>query len=339
MMGYVEPMKQKYIDFNDDHVLDAIHEFDLIGYLDEVGADYVMEGKNLSSKFIGLNPCPNPLCGDTSNHFAIHKDKKYGTCFKCKCFYPLPFLIAKLSHVSLDSAMTLLLQNNGEDLDIVQRIRKIFKTRDKRKQQEDEDDNIIENLPKEVTKITKATLNKETNLKEFLKSRNIKTLAQVKKYNLHFLRKTNEIVFPIMKNNMVVSYQRRSIKKKQYIGSKTIGNYILNEEKIIPKKPLILVEGFFDAISFDIVIQKFFKEKISVTTCFAKLFSSRQAQKIIDCKPSEIFCVLDGDSWMDYIKIQNRFPFNVTPIMLPKKHDPNSLPLLYLKHIIETNIL
>ena len=164
-------------------------------------------------------------------------------------------------------------------------------------------------------------------------------MKKVKKYGLLLSEEyKDEIIIPIITKGKIVASQRRNFAKKLYLSSKSISHYLFYEDDILEKQPLILVEGFFDAVHVKDIIDSEFSDKISVTSGFTKSLAQKQFQKIINKNPSKIYCMFDGDSWMDYKRVEKNVPFDVIPIILPKEHDPNSMPTKELKKLMENEI-
>ncbi len=58
----------------------ALAEFDVIAYLEGLGVDYSISGKNIARNNIGIH-CYN--CSDTSYHLNIHLESKIYSCWRC----------------------------------------------------------------------------------------------------------------------------------------------------------------------------------------------------------------------------------------------------------------
>jgi hypothetical protein len=156
----------------------AIEQYDIFQLLDECEVDYTMEGKNIGNGFIGISPCPN--CGDNRNHCAIHVDKKFMTCFICKYYLSLPYLIAHYKGIRLNTAINYLVSGYKENKDPYQQVIEIIKYKPKVKEFRKEYKHD-EMPPSKI--ITKKDIELNSTLRSFLKSRRI-TLKQCQKYKL-----------------------------------------------------------------------------------------------------------------------------------------------------------
>jgi hypothetical protein len=321
------------IDFDDPRLINAIDDFDIIEFLEENDIPYSLEGKNIGDNFIGVSPCPNSACGDAKFHAGIHKTKKFVSCFKCKCYFSLPVYISMVRHINFEKSVNYLLDNSFEDVDFETQIKRIFQKR--KKQRREYEPALSENLPKNRP-ITERDLEKNKYLANFFKEKHLR-YYHVKRYDLRIGK--SEIIFPIYQEGKVKTYQSRKLVYKSYHTGNLVPKFLVNGDNILKRKPLIIVEGFLDFISTNTVVEKKYKDKVSVATGLVKMLSAEQQKVIIRKNPSRIISMLDYDSWFEYSKMQKDFPFNVDYIILEKGQDPNSTPLVYLDYLIKKEIM
>jgi len=311
--------------YNNPLLEKAIEVFDLSSFLDEYQVDVTPEGKNIGRGYVGVNPCPS--CGDNGNHFGIHLEKKFGTCFKCKFGMSTLYIVKYFAHFeTFDEAEKFLLEKLDEgDYDLVTKVKSIIKTENKKT-------TYIppkkDPFPWDSYLITHKILKKNKYIKNFFKERKL-YLWHVNRYNLR-LGSTHSkyqgyIIFPFYYRNKIVTFQARQVLTKRYHNPENLGSYIYGEDEIKKGKPLILVEGFLDLVRIDSYLRIKHSNDFSITTGCAKMISKNQIQRIIHCKPSKVIVIFDADSWFDYSRIKNEMPMDVDFIILPKGKDPNDL--------------
>lgn len=318
--------------YEDPQIIDGIERLNIYEFLDEFNIDYSLDGENIGENYIGVNPCPS--CNTGLNHFAIHKERKDGTCWKCKCNYAPIKLMMTLGKMSFKKVKEYLSNYTEEESkDTVQRIKNIFNTgKNNIKNNFEPDSKDV--LPK-CRAITYQDLKNNNILKKLFKEKHLH-FKDIKEYDIRIA--SNKLIFPIYLQNKQVSYQIRYINHKQYYIPTNLQNYFFNEDKILPKKPLILVEGFFDLSRINSYIRLNYKNQISVTSGGLKSLSNKQLKKLSNLSISYLIIMFDNDSWFDYYRIKNNVPFNVDFIILPKGKDPNELTWNEMKTIFEQEI-
>jgi len=303
----------------------AIDVFDVLSFLDEYRVDYLMEGKNIGRGFVGVRPCPG--CGDARNHWGIHIDKKFGSCFKCKTYMNTVALVKYYARFkTYDEAKEFLIDRYDEgDYDLVTRVTDIIKMENKKTPYNPPKKDP---LPYDTYPITHKVLTRNHYLRDFFKKRKL-YLWHVNRYDLQLGGVHSEwqgyIIFPVYLRDKIVTWQARQVLTKRYHNPPNLGSYIHNEDGVIPGKPLILVEGFLDMIRIDSYLKIYYNNKMAVTTGFAKMISHKQIQRIISCKPSKLIVMYDNDSWFDYDRVKKEVPIDVDFTILPKGKDPNDL--------------
>jgi hypothetical protein len=303
----------------------AIDVFDLFSFLDEYQVDYVPEGKNIGRGYVGVRPCPG--CGDMRNHFGIHIEKKFATCFKCKFGMNTVYIVKYYAHLkTFDEAEQFLIDKLDEgDYDLVTRVTDIIRSEKKESQyiplKKDP-------FPTDTYPITNKILKRNKYIRKFFKDRKL-FLWHVKRYDLRIGGVHSDysgyILFPIYLRNKIVTWQARQILSKLYHNPENLGSYIYNEDYILNNQPLILVEGVLDMIRVDSYLKIYYPNSISVTTGCVKMISKKQIQNIINCRPSKVIVMFDADSWFDYTRIKQEIPVDVDFVILPKGKDPNDL--------------
>jgi len=319
--------------YQDPRLINAIESWNLFSFLDDHSISYIMEGKNIGNNFIGIAPCP--VCGDTRFHFGIHKERKFGSCFICKCYFGPLKLVSYYGRMSYSDALDYFIKYSEYDKDVEQRVLEIIRGTNAVIEKEYMPD-PIDPLPHGAKEITIKTIRRNKILKDFLNKRKL-NLWHVKRYDLRLLR--NDIIWPIYLRNKIVAYQRRHLINKRYFTSTNLQYYIYNEDQIIPNKPLIIVEGFLDYTRIDSFVRCYYKDKLSVTTGMLKSVSNKQINKLINCNPSMLIVMFDNDSWFDYWRLKKIMPFDVDFIILPKGTDPNELSWKQLKDIFKKEII
>lgn len=307
------------IDFKDPRLISAIENWNLTSFLDDYQVDYSLEGKNIGRNFIGVNPCP--FCKDDHNHFAIHEEEKYGTCFICKGYAPPVKIVSFYGRMTFKKAFDYLINQTADQLDMIDRVNLIFKNKNQHKRKEIE----LDSLPKNRL-ITPQDLKNE-HLKNFFKKRKLH-LWHIPRYQLRLCldpKFNGFIIFPMLIDGHPVSYQLRHLLRKQYHNAENLDKFIFNEENIIEGKPIILVEGFLDLVNVDSFIRCYYPGKMTVVTGGLKAVSNAQLNRLRSHSPSQIIVMFDGDSWHDYYRIKNSVGYNVNYVILNKNKDPNDL--------------
>jgi hypothetical protein len=313
--------------YQDPRLINAIQSWNLFSFLDDHNVSYIMEGKNIGNNFIGVAPCPG--CGDSRFHFGIHKDKKFGSCFICKCYLSPLKLVSYYGRMSYSNAFDYFIKYSEYEKDVEQRVLEIIRGNNVYIEKEYVPD-PTDPLPHGTVDININMIRRNSLLRDFLNRRKL-NLWHVKRYDLKLLR--NEIVWPIYLRNKVVSYQKRHLVYKRYHTPTNLQHYIYNEDQIIPNKPLIIVEGFLDYTRVDSFVRCYYKNKASVTTGMLKSVSNRQIDRIIKCNPYSLIVIFDNDSWFDYWRLKKIMPFDVDFVILPKGTDPNELTWTQLKDV------
>lgn len=318
--------------YKDPRLINALNKWNLFAFLDEHNIDYTMDGKNIGVGFIGVRPCPN--CGDTRNHYGINIDRKYGSCFICKCYYGPLKLISMYGHMSIKDAFEYLVYGTEDNRDVDDIVKEIIQgtiidnTKDTLSK--------IDKIPEEYKTIRFIDLVKNKRLAEFFKKRHLH-LWHVRRYGLKIYK--SNILWTVSIKNHPVSYQRRNYIFKSYYTPTNLQNYIYGSDNIIPNKPLIIVEGFLDYTRIDSFIRSNYPNQISVTTGMLKSLSGKQIDRIINHKPSKVIVMFDNDSWFDYYRVKKLMPFNVDYVILPKGYDPNMLSWDQMDEIFKKEIM
>ena len=317
--------------YRDPRLINAVAKWNLFGFLDEHNIDYSLDGKNIGVGFIGVRPCP--FCGDSRNHYGIHAERKYGSCFICKGFAGPLKLVCMYGHMDIQSAFEYLVNSSEDERDVEQKVKDIiYGIEHKEKEYVPlKKDPIPESKP-----ITIVDLKNNIYLKRFFNKRKLH-LWHVERYGLRLAG--TDLLWTVRLKGKDVSYQRRNVLYKRYHTPTNLQYYIYGQDDIISGKPLIIVEGFLDYTRIDSFIRCRYPGKISVTTGMLKSISQHQINRIIRSKPSNIIVMFDNDSWFDYWRVRNVMPFNVNYIILPKNTDPNELTWSQLENIFKKEIM
>lgn len=314
----------------DPRIRKAIQKFDIVEFLENNDVQYSLTGKNIGNNYIGIYTCCQ--CGKPNYHAAIHKDKKFYTCFVCKTYFDLIGIIAHYKHMSRKNAIKYLLDDYAVDMDFIDIMKEIYKKESPEVQYKRRPRDII--IPSR--RIFKMDLERNKLVKSFFKERRLTHKSAIW-YDLRIpLEKPqNKIIFPIYSRKDIVSYQWRRMDKKQYHLPSSVGHYLYNEDDITPDKDLILVEGILDYIAVDTYLRiNKLKDKIIATTGFTKNISEEQFKILNKRKPKKIFCMFDSDAWEAYYRVSKKVLIDVDYAILPKGHDPSSLPLFDMERII-----
>lgn len=318
--------------YQDPRLILALEKWNLFGFLDDHNVDYIMDGKNVGVGFIGVRPCI--FCGDMRNHFGIHTDRKYGSCFICKGYAGPLKLISYYGRMSIQDAFKYLINESEDDRDVEQRVKDILFSNSP--QYDKYKETPVDTLPKDSIPINYQHLQHNPHLKSFFKERKLQ-LWHINRYGLRLHK--NDILWTVTIRGIPVSYQKRNILFKKYDSATNLGQYIYAQSNVIADKPLILVEGFLDYTRIDSFIRCKYPNQVSVTTGMLKSVSNAQITRIINCKPSKVIVMYDNDSWFDYWRIRNTMPFDVDFVILPKGTDPNELTWQQIKQIFKEEII
>ena len=329
------------IDFNDYRIQQGLEKIDIFELLDNSNLEYSLEGKNISSSkgFIGISPCPN--CADSRFHAALNKDSLNIACFICKCNYGPLNTVALLKNTSIIGAAKYLISlSDNQEMDLEDRVKQILYGGNKKEKEYSYrgTDELPENRP-----ITQGIISRNPLLKAFLKERRIKPWDIVKHdLRIGIKQHTNKIVFPVYVGGKLVSYQWRFITFKKYHIPPNLAHYLLWEDDIIESKPVLVTEGYLDALHLKSFVKHYYPDKFSVTTGFVKSLSRNQIKLLIEKNPKQVIFILDSKAWFDYKKYKDTFPMDVDFIILPdvngKEADPNSLTFKQLKQIFKKQI-
>jgi hypothetical protein len=321
------------INFKDPRLISAIENWNLISFLDDYQVDYSLEGKNIGRNFIGVNPCP--FCKDDHNHFGIHEEEKFGSCFICKGYASPLKIISFFGRMSYKKAFDYLLSQTTDQLDVINRVQSILKNKNRQMKREE---TPHDPLPRNKL-ITPQDLKNE-HLNNFFKKRKLH-LWHVDRYQLRLCldqQFRGFILFPLLINKHPVSYQLRHLLRKKYHNGTNLDKFIFNEENIIEGKPIILVEGFLDFVNVDSFIRCYYPNKITVVTGGLKSISNIQLDRLRNHSPSQLIVMFDGDSWFDYYRVKNSVGYDVNYVILNKDKDPNDLSWGELNQIFQKEI-
>jgi len=324
------------VDWEDPRLIQGIEEWNLIEFLEANRVNYSLSGKNIGRDFIGVIPCP--FCGDSRNHFGIHKDKKFGNCFSCgRKSHPLK-IVSYFGRMNYQRAFDYLVHfAKGSTADIQTRVREILKAKRKETEQRP-----IETDPLPTSRIiTKKDIDLIPVLQSFFNKRYL-SMWHVNRYDLRISldpRFKNHIIFPCRIKNKVMSYQTRSLIYKRYHNADHLDQFLFNEDRIIDGNPLILVEGFLDMARMDYAIDQWAPERIQVVSGGLKTISAMQKNRLTKYKPNPLVVIFDNDSWFNYSRIKNSMPFNVDFVILPKGTDPSSLTENQMENLFRKEII
>lgn len=199
-------------------------QFDAIQFCKDYNIDYRLEGKNVSSGWVGIN---DPYTFDTGFHLGINPEKGYAYSWKTGG-HSLHHLLRTLLSVDSRKAQSIL-----DDYRVLHN--HISK--------------VVEHKPFAIS--DKPTEAKHRN---YLRHRGFNAKYLVNKYDLR--SDNNNIVIPIYFHQDIVCYQSRNIYEKIY-------KFPSKAESIIPAKEIlfnldncnekyiVLVEGVFDVFRLD----------------------------------------------------------------------------------------
>lgn len=322
------------IDFQDPRLLRAIDAWNLIDFLDTYQVDYSLSGKNIGRNYIGVIPCP--YCGDSRNHFGIHKERKHGNCFSCgRSSHPLK-IVSFFGRMNMEKAFNLLISMAEETGDVQTRVNDIFHVSKK-----EYTIRPLQTDPLPLSRqITINDLSANNYLKDFFDERHL-TMWHVHRYDLRISldpKRKGYIIFPLRINGKPVTYQMRAITHKRYHAADHLEQYLFNEDRIVNGQPLILVEGFLDMTRIDTYITCCYPNSIQVVTGGLKSISAMQRSRLTKYQPNPLIVMFDNDSWQDFYKIKNSMPYDVDYIILPKGTDPSSLTWNQMAKVFKTNV-
>jgi hypothetical protein len=314
---------------------EAIANFDIISFLEENNIDYKLEGKNIGSEWIGINPCPS--CNDSRFHAAIHKDNKNFTCWVCKDNFWLGDFISKIKGSSKKEAVELILEYLPEkDEDLVDNIRNILNSKEQKPISKVKEKAM--KIPPSIL-ITPLLIKSYKPLQDFLKARKL-TIPDLNEYNIKIGiqgKYKSRLIFPIHYKKQLVAFQTRHLIQKLYLNEGPMGHYLYKPERINTKYPLIIVEGIFDYINIFKFIQRFLKGKMNVTTGFSKKLTNEQIKILNNINISSIIFSLDGDSWHDYYSSNISLHCKTDFLILPKNNDPGNMTEKEMLHLFTKN--
>lgn len=291
--------------------------------------DFVESHPSVSSSCFGLC-CPFCSNGDSNYHLGIFKDSGYGTCWKCNFKGSLFKILNKLTGCSYDEYCRVagVVHRTGGTKENLDKIffpinEKIIKN---------ENISFEKKYFKSITEITKRDFEL---IDSFLKNKGFDIdLAVANNWKFAITGEySRRLIIPIPNSDGFIACDTTKQSKSKYIfpkGFKAHNHIYLTGEK--KGKTWIIVEGIFDACAISRICY-------GAIAIFGKKATENQMNKIISyTKPNEeIIVCLDADAR----KEQKNLAFQLKPFfkktketILPKNHDPASLPITELFYCV-----
>jgi hypothetical protein len=267
--------------------------FDIINYLKDFNIAFKTNGKNSSKDFINVC-CYN--CNDSTFHLGIHKSKDYGSCWRCgyKSLYDI------ISHLTPFENPKEIIQLYNTEIFIKEK--------------------ITEKLKKKVTKIILPGENLKQVHKDYLKKRGFDPDYLEKKYKLKGTLNTAEypyrIIIPIYQNDILVSYQTRSIRNEiRYLNCNPENEIISIKDCLYNidncnSNYIVVMEGVFKVFRFGdnscaCLGKNFTNKQIKLLTKYEKIFiwfdddipgqsGAEKLSNILDSLGKQVFNIVNG---------------------------------------------
>lgn len=197
--------------------------FNAIAFCQDYNIEYVLEGKNVSQGWVGIND-PFSIKGDTSHHGGINPDGAYYYSWRSG-WHPLEELIIELLGVTYLDAKMIIKQYSYESF-----AAEVIKVKERF---------TISDYP-----TTRA-------MRDFLRFRKFNAKYIIEKYDVRGSADGKKLVIPVYYNGEIVSYQERNIDYKFYKAcskEKAILNYkdILYNLDNCVIDTVVVVEGVTD---------------------------------------------------------------------------------------------
>ncbi len=164
-----------------------LSSIDIIEYLDTVGIQYTMHGKNVSQNWIGIQ-CP--FCDDKSNHLGINIKSKAFSCFKCGTKGNIIKLVQELEHINWIQALNNLQQFSKTVIQFNEKI------------------TAVSNSFPKMNKLGKVH-------KEYLSNRGLDPDFMEKKYALksgaNFTKYQTRLIIPFFEKKRMISFTSRDV--------------------------------------------------------------------------------------------------------------------------------
>ena len=253
-----------------------LSQIDIREVLDELGIDYSTGGKNVSAGWIGVT-CPDPGCGDMSNHLGICLYSPIVSCYSCgmKGNY-ITYLAKELG--DFNKAIEILKKHIPKEL---------------RRHEEDDEVSFVTKVevPKEAkTQITPYHRN------YFIKREFPNWKELVDKHNFLFVGPTgkwkNRIIVPIFKRGRLITFTSVDISEESELRYK----HLSKELSIIHAKDHLL--GLEDVKGNTVAVVEGFFDRLRIGDgCVATLGANvTDAQKRLLIKFDRVITLFDGDS-------------------------------------------
>lgn len=262
--------------------------------------------------------CDCPFCGK-AQHFYISKETQMWDCKKCGEYGNIYKLLKKLNKTYLLGGATI------EDKEELTSIRTILE------EQAESDEGALEELP--VKKLPVGWKISE-NSTPYLLGRGI-TAEDCKRYRIGatdlYRKYKNYVIIPIYDNGEVRGFLGRYGAKKvpenklRYNNSTNteFGQLLFGYDEILKNETntVILVEGIFDKIAVDKVLQLWEVKEIKCVCTFGKKISQEQKMKLVRKGVSNIVLLYDFDAIKEIKKygIELEEYFNTTITYTTKK--------------------
>lgn len=251
-----------------------------------------------------------PVCGK-ADHFYIRKSNGRSICFKCGKKFNWRGLVGQLANIPSIKAHEFLFGEGGGDFIESPLDLDLFSKR--------EEEEVELDRPIQMGLDFFPVEHSEDGLQYLLK-RGVVRPDLIFGYDIRFHHAMNAVVFPIKRDGVLYGWQARKVAPKEnelrLISASQFNksHFLLNWDRAVQSKKLILVEGPFDCVHVDL-------PGYGAVASLGKGVSLDQIQMILSSPAEEVYLGLDPDASREFYEIVNRLGLSKRCYLVsPPKH-------------------
>ncbi len=294
----------------------VIDLFDVTSYLNARKIDYITQGKDVTTNWIGIR-CP--YCDDTGHHLGVNLSSNFISCWRCGAKGSVVKLVQLFDRISFQEA-----------LDVLEEYPRPFY-----QQTVDSSEQIPKrkfHLPNKFSLI--QSMNIPSQVKHFIRSRGFDPETLVSQKELYFADHNsyfycNRLVIPIFMNRKMVSFVARDVTgraRQPYLNcsikqsSTAVKETLYGFDEATPGSCIVVVEGILDQ----------WKLGVGAVATYGTQWTAAQVELLKSLKPSKVFILFDNEpeAQRSALRLARTIWFSdVEVLTLEGRKDPGELSL------------